>query len=233
MKLSIVIPTFNEEKYLRNLLLEIKKQDFKDYEIIVSDAGSDDKTTEIAKEFGCILTYGGLPSKGRNEGAKLAQGEYILFVDSDVIFLPDNFLKKALNEFDKMKLSVAGFVIFTNGNNFDFLAYWIYNKFIWLVQRFLPYASNVILVKKDIHQKIKGFDENVQIAEDYEYVRRAAKFGKFRIIKTKPILISARRFERDGRLKTYSKLILYWLWFEIIGPIRSDIFHYQIQKRFK
>lgn len=50
--LSIIIPTLNEEKYLPRLLDSIYKQDFKNYEIIVSDAGSSDKTFEVAKRYG-------------------------------------------------------------------------------------------------------------------------------------------------------------------------------------
>ena len=71
--LSIIIPALNEEKYLPLLLGEIKKQNFADdLEIIVADAGSVDKTIEIARSFGCEITKGGLPAKGRNEGGKVA-----------------------------------------------------------------------------------------------------------------------------------------------------------------
>ncbi len=53
VKLSIIIPTYNEEEYLPKLLYSIKEQNFKDYEIIVADAGSIDKTKEIAESYGC------------------------------------------------------------------------------------------------------------------------------------------------------------------------------------
>ena len=93
--LSIIIPTLNEEKYLPLLLESIKKQkDFFDYEIIVADAGSKDKTLEIAKNYGCITVGGGLPSKARNEGAKITNGNTLLFLDADVI-LTNDFLKLA------------------------------------------------------------------------------------------------------------------------------------------
>lgn len=93
--MSIIIPTLNEEKFLPRLLDSIKKQDSKDYEIIVADAGSKDATVEIAKKYRCKIVQGGLPAKGRNEGAKIAQGDLLLFLDADVQ-LPSDFLKNSL-----------------------------------------------------------------------------------------------------------------------------------------
>ena len=71
MILSIIIPTYNEEEYLPVLLESIKEQSFDDYEVIVADANSTDKTREIAKEYGCIVVDGGLPAVGRNNGARI------------------------------------------------------------------------------------------------------------------------------------------------------------------
>ena len=90
--LSIIIPTKNEEYYLPKLLESIKRQDYKNYEIIVADAGSKDKTRDVARKSGCKVVKGGLPSIGRNNGAKYAKGELLLFLDADTV-LPENFLK--------------------------------------------------------------------------------------------------------------------------------------------
>ena len=130
--LSIIIPTLNEEKYLPFLLESIKKhpeaerssrrgspvqssafvsgQIFNDFEIIIADAGSKDKTIEIAKKFGCQIVKGGLPAKGRNEGAQIAKGDLYLFLDGDTI-LPEIFFEKALYEFKKRNLDVASFCL--------------------------------------------------------------------------------------------------------------------------
>ena len=74
VKLSIIIPTYNEEEYLHKLLDSIKSQSFSDYEIIVADANSKDNTREIAISYGCKVVNGGLPAIGRNNGAKVAEG---------------------------------------------------------------------------------------------------------------------------------------------------------------
>ena len=100
--ISIIIPSFNEEKYLGKLLDSIKSSKFKDFEIIVSDNNSKDNTKKIAKKYGCVVTKGGKPGVGRNNGAKLAKHD-LLFIDSDVIIkdplLLENFLKRARSLF--------------------------------------------------------------------------------------------------------------------------------------
>ena len=108
--LSIVIPTLNEENYLPRLLNCLKKQKFKDYEIIVADADSKDKTREIAKSFGAKVVKGGEIPYARNQAIKFAHGELILSLDADLI-LPDDFLENALKEFEKRNLDVATFCL--------------------------------------------------------------------------------------------------------------------------
>lgn len=232
--LSIIIPTLNEEKYLPLLLKEIKRQSFNGkYEIIIADAGSFDKTVEIAKKEGCQIVKGGLPAKGRNEGAKVAKGDIFLFMDADNCYLPENFLKDLLEEFEKRKLDVASFPIYPKGNRFDYFAYGIYNFWTKLTQKFLPHATNSILVRKEIFQKINGFDEEIKIAEDHDFVRRAAKVGRFGFIETKPVLTSPRRFEKDGRFKTYLKYLLAGIYMLFFGPIKKDIFKYRFDNQNK
>jgi glycosyltransferase involved in cell wall biosynthesis len=230
VKLSIIIPTLNEEQYLPILLSEIKKQDFKDLEIIVADAGSEDRTLKIAKDCGCKIVSGGLPAKGRNEGAKAAQGAIFLFLDADNLYLPPGFLKKLLAEFERRGLDIASFPVFIKGNPFDFIAYWIYNKFVQLTQKFSAYAFSAVLAKREIHQKINGFDEEIKLGEDHDFAQRGSKAGRFGFIKTRPVLTSARRFERDGRFKTYSKYVLAGFYIMLWGPIKSDIFKYRLKK---
>ena len=106
MKLSIIIPTYNEEEYLPKLLYSIKEQQYEDYEIIVADAGSVDGTKAIAKEYGCRIIEGGLPALGRNNGAKIAKGEYLLFLDSDVM-LSSDYLESSVEEFEEKDLGIA------------------------------------------------------------------------------------------------------------------------------
>ena len=139
--LSIIIPAYNEEEYLPKLLKCIKNQTCKDYEVIVADADSKDKTRQVAKKHGCKIVKGGLPAVGRNSGAKIAKGDILLFLDADVWF-DDNFLKNAIDEFQKRKLDVAGFYIHPIGDNVvDKIFFAIFNLWIFSTQFFYPNAS--------------------------------------------------------------------------------------------
>jgi len=228
--LSIVIPTLNEEKYLPILLKSIKEQKLKpeDYEIIVADAGSRDKTVEIAKSNGCRIIKGGLPARGRNEGVKAAKGDLILFLDADVI-LPPNFLEGAIKEFYRKKIDIATFPILFEGDKLNKFISKFYNSLSKMTKDFLPHAFGAtILVRKELHQTLNGFDEEIKLAEDHIYARRAKKIANFDYLKTEPILASSRRFEKDGRLKTCLKFVLAEFYMNSLGPIKSNIFNYKL-----
>ena len=114
--LSIIIPTLNEEKNL-SLLLSSLKEEKGDWEIIIADAGSTDKTLKVAEDFGCIITEGGLPAEGRNKGALKARGDIFLFLDADLKLSP-RFAKNSLEEFKARNLAVASFALLPIKNNF-------------------------------------------------------------------------------------------------------------------
>jgi len=225
--LSIIIPTLNEETCLPILLNSIKKQDLnEEVEIIVSDAGSEDKTVDIAKSFDCKVVAGGFPATGKNRGAEAAKGELILFLDADV-FLAENSLEKLLGEFRKRKLDVASFLL-ASFHRFHNLSYkTIFNFTSLFTEKFLPQAMNVILIKRNLHQKIRGFDEEIKIGEELDYVRRAAKIGKFGVLKTVKIFASPRRFEKDGWFITWFKYFACQVHMLFWGPVKSDILRYR------
>ena len=224
--LSIIIPTLNEEKYLPLLLEHIKKQDFSDYEVIVADAGSKDQTVQIVKEYKHRVVKGGSVAYGRNQGAKAARGELLLFIDADNIYLPDDFLSELVGEFKKKNCDIATFPLYIDGNRMDKMAFKVYNWWAKKLQRFKAYATNSMIVKKEVFDRVGGFDESITLAEDHDFARRASKIGKFRYIEIDPILVSARRMEKEGRIRLYSKYILAEIYMETFGPIKKDIFRY-------
>ncbi len=226
--LSIIIPTLNEEKNLSVILSCINKEKIKDLEIIIADAGSKDKTIEIAKSFNCVVTGGGLPAKGRNKGAKIAKGDTFLFLDAD-LKLSKNFVKKSLKCFLKEKLSIASFPIYPQKNNIylnPFTLNLLYNYPQRLLERIFPLGAMGIMVKKDVFEKVGGFDETIKLSEDHCFVQDCSKIGKFGTLECSNIYMPIRRFERDGYFRTGIKYLLCTLHMIFIGPVRSDILKY-------
>jgi len=233
--ISIVIPTLNEEDYLPKLLDSLRKQNSKeDYEVIIADAGSNDRTIEIAKErYGCKVVLGGLPAKGRNEGAKIAQGNLLLFLDADLI-LPNDFLDTLLKEFKEKNLDIASTdLVFLSDKKIYKIAAFLRNIYYRYTQRILPHISQCILAKKDIHNKIGGFDEKIKLCEDFDYIKKIGKIAKFGHINKIKFYSSVRRFEEDGLIYTFLKLLLAHLYIALFGPVKSDIFRYRFSHYLK
>jgi glycosyltransferase involved in cell wall biosynthesis len=226
--LSIVIPTYNEAEFLPILLESIKKQTFKDYEVIVADAKSTDKTREIAGFYGCTVVDGGSPSVGRNRGADAAKGDIILFLDADVVLERKDFLKTTVWEFQKKDFAIATCIIVPmSDKKLDKYFHKFYNNYTKILRPFLPHAPGFcIFVKKSIHERIGGFDEKIKLAEDHDYAIRSAKCGKFGILESAPLSVSVRRFERDGRLSIACKYFLCEIYTITGKRVRTNLFNY-------
>lgn len=213
-KISIIIPTFNEEEYLPQLLDSIKDQSYTDYEIIIADAQSKDKTREIAKSYGCIVTEGGLPALGRNNGAKEANGELLLFLDSDLI-LTDDYLKDSVEEFEENGLGIAiTQMIPLSDKTRDKVLHEFANRFMIMVESIKPHGAGCygIISRKDLHDQVGGFEESLDFGEDSDYIERIGKISSFKVLRKPRVLVSIRRLEKEG-LKSlaykYSKSTVY------------------------
>ncbi|OGE64600.1 hypothetical protein A3J13_02145 [Candidatus Daviesbacteria bacterium RIFCSPLOWO2_02_FULL_36_8] len=227
LPVSIIIPTFNEGKYLPKLLVSIKKQSNPPKEIIVADAYSLDNTREIAKKFNAKIVDGGLPGVGRNNGAKVATQPILLFLDADVV-LPEHFLEETVAEMQDKKLDIASCYISPRSSlKVDKFLHQFANQYLKLTQTINPRIPGFcIFVKKKIHKKISGFDQSLILLEDQDYVKRARKIGKFRYLKSYKIPVSVRRLSEEGRMKIVLKLIAMELHLIFIGKIRKNIFKY-------
>ncbi|MFA5080000.1 MAG: glycosyltransferase [Candidatus Paceibacterota bacterium] len=228
MFLSIIIPTLNEEKNLDKLLSQLKNCLFSDYEIIVADSNSSDGTVEVAKKYGCRITEGGRPAKGRNNGAKIAKGEVLFFLDAD-LRLSRKFLDYAISEYKERKLDVASFNLYPIKNKILLNKFTIdifYNKPQVILQKIFPMGAMGIIVSKKIFKDLNGFDETIPLAEDHWLIQQAAKKGNFGIIKSSYILMPTRRFDKDGYVRTALKYFFCGLYMFFIGPPKENTFKY-------
>lgn len=227
VKLSVIIPTYNEEKFLPKLLETIKGQTFQDYEIIVADANSTDQTRAMAGQFGARVVDGGLPAKARNNGARAASGELFLFLDADVFLPHHEYLRHTVDEFEKNKLAIAASLPHPiSKRRVDQLFHHVYNGWVKLFKRLIPHTAGFcIMVRRAVHEKINGFDESIMLAEDHDYARRAARLGPFDFFEEK-IPVSVRRFDRDGRANVALKYLVAEAYMFCGGRIKSDFFKY-------
>lgn len=209
-RLSIIIPAKNEEEHLPVLLKNIREQTFTDYEIIVADAFSTDRTRELVIQAGAVVIDGGMPGPGRNRGAIAAKGEVFLFLDADVQLPSVRFLEECLNEMDKKGLDVATCKVKPLSRKpLDRALHEVYNAYVVATEKLRPHAPGFcIFARRQAHGKINGFDEQVVFAEDHDYVQRAMREGfKFGVLRSYPIAVSVRRLEKDGRLAVALKYI--------------------------
>ncbi|MFP4377904.1 MAG: glycosyltransferase [Spirochaetales bacterium] len=221
--LSIIVPTYNEEELLPRLLRDLKKQRRIDFEVIVADARSEDRTREIARDSGAKVVDGGLPAEGRNAGAAVAQSPLLLFLDADVR-MRRGFLQRAIEEFDSRDLVAATCRVKPlSPFSTDRILHNFANLFVRLTQESDPNAPGYcIFVTKDVFDRVGGFDETLKVAEDHNFVKRAAEHGRFRLLNSAKILVDVRRFDKEGRLGYAIKNVKVSVYRALQGEITRD-----------
>ena len=226
--LSVVVPALNEAERLPDLLDALQRQTRRPDEVIIADAGSTDDTRVVAVARGARVVAGGKPAAGRNAGAAVATSELILFLDADDE-LDDDFIASALEEFDDRKLAVAtSFVEPIERDPRNIFATEVVNLYLDVMQYVAPHAPGFcILIERSVHEAIDGFDESVVLAEDHDYVQRAAEHGKFRVLRTASVATSMRRIEKEGLVRLAFKYLYCELYVVTGRPIREVPFDYE------
>ncbi|MBN1293993.1 MAG: glycosyltransferase [Candidatus Latescibacteria bacterium] len=228
-KISIVIPTLNEAKYLPSLMGSLQLQTCNDFEVIVADAGSKDATQEIAAQYGACIVRGGKPAEGRNKGAAVATGEFIFFLDADVV-PPDDFCECALDEMYRRQLKLATCEVFPLSSRIiDKTLHSLSNLSIKLMQYSAnPHApGSCIMIHRPLFERVGGFDESLYLAEDHELAKRASRYSPLRVLNSTYILVSARRLRKEGRFSLAGKYLQVELHRIFNGEIRDKIFEYE------
>ncbi len=217
MKVSIVIPALNEGKYIEATLFHARA--LKPYEIIVADSHSDDNTVDIAKKYGARVVYArrGAASFGRNAGAKAAKGDILLFLDADSIVFP-NLLETVEKDFRDKR--VVGWTCLIHAFTPDWKQKVIYNasndicEFLTVVLK-APHAPGIVIgVRKDVFERIGGFDETLKVMEDHDFALRVGRVGKFKFAKDTCVHTSTRRMDAygiPGLIKKFSKIYLHYM----------------------
>lgn len=205
MEISVIVPAFNEESCIETALKSICYQNTdENYELIVADCMSEDKTAEIAKKYADRVVYSKRRSIAiaRNTGAKFSKGKYLVFIDADTV-IPENYLSKVMEKFfDKELLAFSASFSFPKKEKKFLLAERITNAYLEFRDRInLPILLGFnTCVRKSAFNAIKGF-RDVPL-EDGDFAVRLRKKGKIRYFRDFFVITSSRRLEEMGILGT-------------------------------
>jgi glycosyltransferase involved in cell wall biosynthesis len=209
MKISVVIPAYNEEAFLPHLLASLQAQTFpkQDYEVIVVDNNSTDKTAAIAKKFGARVISESKRGYAYacNAGFAAAKGEIIARADADYI-QPKDWLEKIQKAFQKdPKIVALGGPLYPLESTF--LENIIYYPAIVIWMNILKFLGDGFLfpnmaVRKPIYEKTGGFDTHLQFGEDTKMCLKLVKLGKVAYMPNLYVYTSIRKMRSLGLIQS-------------------------------
>lgn len=197
-QVSIIIPTYNEEERLDDLLEFLRKNggDFL-HEIIIADGGSTDQTLRIAGKHNVIIKH--CARKGRavqmNEGAGEAEGSILYFLHADTT-PPKLFLRHII------KAVRQGYRCGCFRLSFD-VPHPILKFYAWFTRfpsTLIRFGDQSLFVEKKLFERVHGFDESLVVMEDQKIVRELKRESPFRIIEAS-VTTSARRYQENGIIR--------------------------------
>jgi rSAM/selenodomain-associated transferase 2 len=193
--ISIIIPTLNEEANIKRLIPYLQTCSVnKEIEIIVADCGSTDATRAAAESLGAKLIVS--PVKGRavqmNTGARVAKYNILYFVHADAV-PPQSFFTDIT---DAIK---AGYETGRYRTKFDSNKSLLrINAFFTRFDWFVCYGGDqTLFVTASLFKKINGFNEKLLVMEEYDFVKRAREFARYKIF-SKAALVSARKYHANA-----------------------------------
>lgn len=168
-KISIIITTKNEAEVIKNLLESIKNQSYKNFEVILVDNYSSDKTIEIAKKHNIkIYQKGPERSTQRNYGVEKASGDYVLILDADMMLTDD-----VLYELSKIKTKMGLIPEKSYGTGY-------FVKFKVFEREFYEGEDSIEAPRffnRKLFLKYEGYDKGITGPEDYDLPLRMKKDG--------------------------------------------------------
>jgi glycosyltransferase involved in cell wall biosynthesis len=186
---SVIIPTYNRALIIKDAIQSVLNQTFSDYEIIVVDDGSTDNTSNVVNDMRSHsgkVRYIYQENKGRsaarNIGIRAARGNYVAFLDSDDMFLPEKLrvqLMTLKNNLDfgmvfshVLRMDEHGNILEDINQGKEKLTGWIYPELLFIKKNIITIPS--VMVRKRVLNEIGGFDESMHICEDLDLWRRIA-----------------------------------------------------------
>jgi glycosyltransferase involved in cell wall biosynthesis len=204
LKVSVVICAFNEEKFITNTLESVKKQSYRNYEIIVVDNNSKDKTALVASKYtpSVIKELRQGLSFARNTGFNHADGEILVKLDADTV-LENNTLADIVREFDSDKKLSALTVMQFFGKNSVLLYLFSYLYlppilFIeWLAMGHIGLSGPFYAIRSSVWRQVHPHNNDKNLHEDMDLACHAVIYGKVGWLWKTSVIMSGRRFIED------------------------------------
>lgn len=214
-KVSVIIPAHNEEKYIKNTLDAVLKNTYPNFEVIVAENGSTDKTADIVRQYPKIIleqtNIKGI-TKAREIGRLRATGTIIAQLDADSL-VPIDWIEKGVEILSKKNtVACSGPYFYSDASLFfSILSFTIQVVFFtptnFILQRLhsgaILIGSN-IFIYKHVLDTMGGYDTNISFyGEDTDTAIKASKQGYVSFNPFLYIKSSARRFKKEGIIKTF------------------------------
>ncbi len=211
-EISVIIPALNEEKYIGRTLDGLRKQTFRNFETIVVDGGSTDRTAAMAKSIARVIIYRKRgPGRARNVGSKAAKGKVLLFLDADTV--PSRDLLEVYSRImknDEVAAATGPIRPLERASARYFRAYrFVSVTFVKLSMKLgrPTFIGSNFAVRKTAFENVHGFNEKMLSYEDWELSNRLKKQGRMVYSMDAVVHTSIRRVKKWG-MKRY-------MWFYI------------------
>ena len=242
---SVIIPTYNRANLVTYAIDSVLAQTYKNYEIIVIDDGSTDNTFKLLNPYMDRIVYIYQENKGKsnalNKALMKARGTWIAFLDSDDRWLPEK-LEWQIQALEKYNPYCGA--CFTNGTFFGSpslsestifrISQKNFSEPIGIIDKPTEYVLNAphgiyvptLNVKSELIRQINGFDENMPVAEDTDFIFRLSLVTKFCFVNIALVFIDRTPKREVGLIETftqkpdialYVKQHMYQKWLKIIG----------------
>jgi rSAM/selenodomain-associated transferase 2 len=226
MKISIIIPAYNEAQTIQTLISYLKNCNSHTlgFEIIIAEGGSTDATAMLAQDAGATLICS--PQKGRasqmNAGAAVASGDILYFLHADS-YPPRNFSKEIIEAVEDGYMAGCYRLAFDHHHWFLKFNAW-FTRFNINAIRF---GDQSLFVTAALFKKIGGFDERLIIMEDQEIISRIRKHTRFKVLDGW-VTTSARKYLENGIYTLQGIFFLIYVLYKIGMPQEKLIKFYKL-----